>query len=113
LLKKTIGNVITKIFIYPVHHHNLDNISSKNGGNFKLNRQDKFIFLEVFTYSNNKIPLVCLLSQRTDHIYSAGLHEFDKGSCTLEIGKQIAMDRSEEEEPELDYRSLYHLQCMD
>lgn len=110
LLKRTITNVISKIYVYPIFTHNLESFSGKE---FKTNKQDKFVYIEVFTYLNDKIPLSFIISQRTEYIIYSQLHEFDKTLYSLEIGKREENAIGEEEEPEFIYKNLFHLKSMD
>lgn len=110
LLKKSINNVISKIYVYPIYEHNLEYFTGKD---FKTNKQDKFVFIEVFTYSNDKIPLIFVISQRTDYIISPSSTDFDKETNSLIIGRKPKDYRGEEEEPEFTYRTLFHLSSMD
>ena len=90
-LKKTINNVVDRIVINPVFNHQLK---------FQTNKQDKFVFIEVFTYLNDKYPLCFIISQRTQLIISAIQEDYDKEKRTI-----INND--------LKAKKLFHLMSLD
>jgi site-specific DNA recombinase len=92
IFKRTIDNVINRIVIYPVVEHNLKNY-------IKINSQDKFLFIEIYTYINEITPLVFVISQRGDDIITPKIGEYTKDG-KLEIGKRNNQQSEEEEEEE-------------
>lgn len=105
ILKKTIDDVINKILIYPVYKHNLNDYR-------KLNKQDKFVFVEIYTYLNETTPLIFLVSQRSNLIITPKYDEFNKDDCELRIGGFEEFE-GEEEASEILIRELYHLSILD
>ncbi|MCE2972510.1 MAG: recombinase family protein [Sediminibacterium sp.] len=105
ILKRTIDNILWKINVYPILNHNLNKY-------VKINKQDKFVYLEVYTYMNDKEPLCFIVSQRTDLIITPNPKEFDKENFSVEIGKPIT-NGGEEEESEVNIRKLFHLRSLD
>ena len=104
LLKRTINNIVDKIVIHPILEHNL---------NIKINKQDKFVYVEVFTFINDKFPLVFIISQRSNKIIFPKLGEYDTSTNKLEIGRLDKSFEGEEEEKELNIRELFHLKSLD
>ena len=90
-LKRTINNVVDKIVINPIFNHQLK---------FQTNKQDKFVFIEVFTYLYDKTPLCFIISQRSQLIISANSEDYDKETKTM-INN------------ELKARKLFHLRSLD
>jgi site-specific DNA recombinase len=90
-LKRTINNVVDKIVINPIFNHQIK---------FQTNKQDKFVFIEVFTYLNDKTPLCFIISQRSQLIISAIPEDYDKETKTM-INN------------ELKARKLFHLRSLD
>lgn len=97
ILKNTIDEVVDRINIYPIFKHNLENY-------IKINKQDKFVFVEIYTYLNNRKPLVFVVSQRSKNIITPRIEEFNKTTCTLKISSQRIA---------LPIRELYHLYILD
>jgi hypothetical protein len=106
ILKKTINEVVDKMFIYPVFKHNIGNYR-------KVNKQDKFVFIEIFTYLNQSIPLIFVVSQRSDIIITPKYEEFRKEDCYLKIGGFDENEIEEEEASDINFRKLYHLSILD
>ena len=106
ILKRTLDNIVFNMFIYPVLNHNLDK-------HIKINKQDKFVYIEVFTFINDKEPLCFIISQRTNVIITLKPNEFEKDTYSVEIGKPICLDGEEEEEGEVNINNLFHLKSLD
>jgi site-specific DNA recombinase len=107
IFKRTIDNVINRIVIYPVVEHNLKNY-------IKINSQDKFLFIEIYTYINEITPLVFVISQRGDDIITPKIGEYTKDG-KLEIGKRNNQQSEEEEEEEgmvFSVRKLHKLSLL-
>jgi len=107
VLKKVVNNVIIKVLIHPIKHHNLDKT-------IMINKQDKYLFIEVFTFLNSKTPLCFIISQRSEIMILPNPMEYDKTTKTLEIGKgKINFVEEEEEEQELVVREIFHLKSLE
>ena len=105
ILKRTIDEVIDKLIIYPIKEHNLINY-------LKYNKQDKFVFIEIFTFLNEKTPLLFIVSQRGEYIITPKANEFDKTTSVLNIGG-FDNNEDEEEEGDISIRKLFHLTSLD
>jgi hypothetical protein len=105
ILKRTIDEVIDKLIIYPIKEHNLINY-------FQYNKQDKFVFVEIYTFLNEKTPLLFVVSQRSEYIITPKSDEFDKTKGILNIGG-FNIDEEEEEEGSISMRKLFHLTSLD
>ena len=90
-LKKTINNVVDKIVINPIFNHKLK---------YQTNKQDKFVFIEVYTYLNDKRPLCFIISQRTQAMISAVQEDYDKETKSMVNNNLMA-------------KKLYHLRSLD
>lgn len=105
ILKKTIKNVVSEIIIYPIENHNLSEY-------LKYNKQDKFVFIELFTFLNQNKPLCFVISQRSQYIISPELNEYNKETKSLFIGGEDE-DEGEVEAGEINLKKLFHLVSMD
>jgi site-specific DNA recombinase len=106
-LKKTIDGVVNNIIVYPIFKHNLNEY-------FKINKQDRFVFIEIYTYLNESVPLIFVVSQRSNFIITPKHNEFKKEDCVLNIGGfEELEDGFEEEAAELSIRNLFHLSILD
>ena len=92
LLKKTINNVVNKIVLYPIVSHDIK---------VNLNKQDKFIFVEVFTYISDKKPLCFSISQRSNIILYCDSSNYDKETKRFKISKDLRV------------KQLFHLKSLD
>jgi site-specific DNA recombinase len=104
-LKKTIDEVVREIKIYPIFSHNLNEYK-------KLVKGDKFVFVEIYTYLNEKTPLVFVVSQRSQLIITPKIEEYRKEDCVLKIGGFEECE-GEEEAADVSIRNLYHLSILD
>jgi hypothetical protein len=91
VLKKTIDEVVSRVVIFPVLKHNLDKY-------IKVNKQDKFVFIEIYTFLNEATQLVFVVSQRSDLIITPKHNEYRKEDCFLNIGGFDNLEDCEEEE---------------
>jgi DNA invertase Pin-like site-specific DNA recombinase len=105
ILKRVIDEVVNKLIIYPVKEHNLNNY-------FKSNKQDKFVYVEIYTYLNENTPLKFVVSQRGEMIITPKTDEYDKTSGVLKIGG-FNNDETEEEEGDISIMKLFHLTSLD
>lgn len=105
-LKKTIKNVVSEIKIYPIDLHNLSEY-------IKFNKQDKFVFIEIFTYLNQTKPLCFVISQRSPYIISPEISEYNKEKRALYIGEISGNKGEEEEQGEINIKKLFHLSSLD
>ena len=105
ILKRTIDEVVDKLIIYPIKEHNLINY-------IKLNKQDKFVYVEIYTFLNEKTPLIFVVSQRSEYIITPKLDEYDKEKGILNIGGFNNNDEEEEGE-DIAIRKLFHLKSLD
>jgi DNA invertase Pin-like site-specific DNA recombinase len=100
LLKKAIQNVVERIVIYPV---------MQNDFQYLANAQDRFVYVEVFTFANNRMPLSFCISQRGDKILFPSYMTFDKSKYSF-----INSNDQEEEEGEgFKVKKLFHLSSLD
>jgi site-specific DNA recombinase len=104
-LKKTIDEVVREIKIYPIFNHNLNEYR-------KLVKGDNFVFVEIYTFLNEKTPLVFCVSQRSQLIITPKIDEFRKEDCFLKIGGFDEVE-GEEEAADVSIRNLYHLSILD
>lgn len=104
-LKKTIDEVVREIKIYPIFNHNLNEYR-------KLVKGDNFVFVEIYTYLNEKTPLVFCVSQRSNLIITPKINEYRKEDCFLKIGGFDEVE-GEEEAADVSIRNLYHLSILD
>ncbi len=104
-LKKTIKNVVSEIRIYPIDKHNLSEY-------IKLNKQDKFVFIEIYTFLNQIKPLCFVISQRSSYIICPEKNEFNMENRSLYIGGEFS-DGEEEEQAEINIKKLFHLSSLD
>ena len=103
-LKKTIDDVVNKLVIYPIREHNLSEY-------IKYNKQDLFVLVEIYTYLNEKTPLIFVVSQRSDYIITPKQDEFMKDEGVLKIG---GFNNEEEEEAgDISIKKLFHLTSLD
>lgn len=104
-LKKTIDDVVNKLVIYPIREHNLAEY-------IKYNKQDLFVLVEIYTYLNEKTPLIFVVSQRSDYIITPKHEEFRKDEGILRIG---GFDNEDEEEEagDISIKKLFHLTSLD
>jgi site-specific DNA recombinase len=105
-LKETIDEVVREIRIYLIFNHNFNDY-------LKLVKGDKFVFVEIFTYLNEKTPLIFCVSQRSPYIITPKTEEYRKQDCSLRIGGFDEIEGAEEEEAEISFRKLYHLAVLD
>ena len=103
ILKKTIDSIVIKIVIYPIITHNIKDF-------IKVNKQDVFVFIDVFTFMNEEKPLSFIVSQREKNIITPKEIDFDRTTKILTIGKSIF--ENEEEETSIDIRPLFHLTSL-
>jgi site-specific DNA recombinase len=108
ILKKVIDEVVNKLIIYPVKEHNLSNYR-------KFTKMDKFVFIEIYTYLNESVPLIFVVSQRSDVIITPKQNEFNKDTFELKIGGFVNNDDEleEEEGSDISIMKLYHLTSLD
>jgi site-specific DNA recombinase len=105
ILKRTIDEVVDKLIIYPIKEHNLINY-------FKYNKQDKFVYVEIYTFLNENTPLIFVVSQRSEFIITPKSDEYDKEKGILNIGG-FNNDEEEEEGEDISIRKLFHLKSLD
>jgi site-specific DNA recombinase len=105
ILKKTIKNVVSEIIIYPIENHNLSEY-------LKNNKQDKFVFIELFTFLNQNKPLCFVISQRSQYIITPESSEYNKVTKSLFIGGELG-EEEEVEAGEINLKKLFHLVSMD
>jgi DNA invertase Pin-like site-specific DNA recombinase len=100
LLKKAIQNVVERIVIYPVMQKDFE---------YLANAQDRFVYVEVFTFVNNTVPLSFCISQRGDKILFPSYMTFEKSNYSF-----INPNSDEEEEGEgFKVKKLFHLTSLD
>jgi hypothetical protein len=100
ILKKTFEKVINKILIYPIVKNEVPNIFT--------NKQDKLVYVELYTYVNITKPLSFVISQRSTMILSVNdeVIRYDKVSKTLSL---IESEFEEEEEADILYYELLQI----
>lgn len=101
ILKKTFEKVISKIVIYPVVKNELEHTFS--------NKQDKLVYIELFTFLNLNKPLSFVISQRTNMILIIKENEvfYNKETKTISIVNNDY--EGEEEEIDLTYIKLIEI----
>ena len=105
ILKKVIDEVVNKLVIYPITEHNLSEYRT-------FVKQDKFVLIEIYTYLNEKTPLIFVVSQRSEVIITPKHNEYDKNKQILRIGG-FNNDELEEEGSEISIKKLFHLKSLD
>ena len=100
ILKKTFEKVINKILIYPIEKNDVPNIFT--------NKQDKLVYVELYTYVNINKPLSFVISQRSTMILSVNdeVVRYNKESKTLSL---LENEFEEEEEADIVYYELLQI----
>jgi site-specific DNA recombinase len=107
ILKKVIDEVVNKLIIHPIIEHNLSNYGT-------WVKQDKFVLIEIYTYLNEKTPLIFVVSQRSNLIITPKHNEYDKEKHILRIGGfNNNEEEAEEEGDEISIKKLFHLKSLD
>jgi DNA invertase Pin-like site-specific DNA recombinase len=105
ILKKTFKKMIDKVVIYPVEKHIFNDIYT--------NKQDKLVFVELYTFLNINLPLCFVISQRSDTIlFPEGLVKYDKGKKILFNKSALYEEEQEEEEEEYNHRKLIFIESL-
>lgn len=104
ILKKTIENVVFKVVVYPIVKHNLDK-------HIKVNKQDVFVFIDVYTFMNEVKPISFIVSQRENNIITPEDGDYNRETKVLEVGRSLSVG-GEEEEYDVNTRPLYHLTSL-
>jgi len=102
VLKKTFEKVISKVVIHPV-------LINKNPEMFN-NKQDKLVYVELFTFINLAKPICFVISQRSNKILfmNEGFF-FDKNTKSL---LRSDNEGEEEEADDLTYRDLIEIENL-
>ena len=104
ILKSTFNKVIDKINIFPIYKISSNKIFE--------NKQDKLIYIELYTYLSTNKPISCVISQRTQNImFIDDYVNFDKDTYSLVIEDCINTG-GEEEEYEPLYRTIIELESL-
>jgi len=101
ILKKTFEKVISKIIIHPVSINNIPETFT--------NKQDKLVYIELFTFINLSKPICFVISQRTNKILFINEMQslYDKQNKSLML-VEVEVEE-EEEENDLIYRDLIEI----
>jgi site-specific DNA recombinase len=100
ILKKTFDKVISKIIIHPV-------LLNKIPETFE-NKQDKLVYIELYTFINLSKPICFVISQRTSKILfiNEGHSYYDLKTKSLLLNKNI---EEEEEGDDMIFRNLIEI----
>jgi site-specific DNA recombinase len=107
VLKRTFERVITKVVIYPV-------VTNSTEGMF-LNKQDKLVYVELFTFLNLDSPISFVISQRTNMILFVEPEKviYDKKTMDLSLLTKNQLRGEEEEEEDLPmYRTMIEIETL-
>lgn len=109
ILKSTFNKVIQKIVVYPILQNKIENTFT--------NKQDKLVFIELYTYINITKPISFVISQRTKKFLLVNNNiKFDKSNYILSINKEEVFEEvfeeEEEEEGEDVYRDLIEIKSL-
>jgi len=104
ILKKTFQKVIDKILVYPINTITQNQVFT--------NKQDKLVYIEIYTFINLSKPLSFVISQRTNKILfmTEGMN-FQKENNMLLIPDAISIDGIEEEY-DIHYREIIELESL-
>jgi hypothetical protein len=104
ILKKTFEKVISKIIIHPVSVNNIPETFS--------NKQDKLVYIELFTFINLTIPICFVISQRTNKILFINENQsyYDKKTKALMMVNDEVQE--EEEGDDIIYRDLIEIENL-
>jgi site-specific DNA recombinase len=104
ILKKTFEKVINKVIIYPVVKNDVPNVFS--------NKQDKLVYIELYTYINIEKPLCFVISQRSTKILLINDEVicYDKKSKVLSVFEN--QNDEEEEEADIVYKDLIMIENL-
>lgn len=109
VLKRTFERVITKVVIYPV-------VTKSTEGMF-LNKQDKLVYVELFTFLNLESPISFVISQRTNMILFVEQEKVIYNKKTMDlslvINNQLGGEEEEEEGGDLPvYRTMIEIETL-
>jgi site-specific DNA recombinase len=103
LLKATLNKVIQKLIVYPILQNKIENTFT--------NKQDKLVFIELYTFINITKPISFVISQRTKKFLLVDNNiKFDKATNILSINKEEVFE--EEEEVDFIYRDLIEIESL-
>ena len=103
LLKTTLNKVIQKLIVYPILQNKIENTFT--------NKQDKLVFIELYTFINITKPISFVISQRTKKFLLVDNDiKFDKATNILSINKEEVFE--EEEEVDFIYRDLIEIESL-
>ncbi len=102
-LKTAINRVVQRIIINPVFIHNLQELFN--------NKQDKLVFVELFTFINQTKPLCFVVSQRSNRIVFGSEHlNYNRENYDLKLND--INEGGEEEAADIFYRDLIVLKSL-
>lgn len=107
VLKRTFERVISKVVIYPV-------VTNSTEGMF-LNKQDKLVYVELFTFLNLDSPISFVISQRTNMILFMEKEKviYDKKTMDLSLVSNNHIGEEEEEGKDLPvYRTMIEIETL-
>lgn len=107
VLKRTFERVISKVVIYPV-------VTNSTEGMF-LNKQDKLVYVELFTFLNLDSPISFVISQRTNMILFMEKEKviYDKKTMDLSLVSNNHFGEEEEEGKDLPvYRTMIEIETL-
>ena len=102
-LKTAINRVVQRIIINPVFIHILQELFN--------NKQDKLVFVELFTFINQTKPLCFVVSQRSNRIVFGSEHlNYNRENYDLKLND--INEGGEEEAADIFYRDLIVLKSL-
>ena len=106
VLKRTFDRVITKVVIYPVATNSIVGVFS--------NKQDKLVYVELFTFLNLDSPITFVISQRTNMILFVEREKvvYDKKTMDLSLFIKNQKEGEEEEEDLSMYRTMIEIETL-
>jgi len=106
VLKRTFDRVITKVVIYPVATNSIVGVFT--------NKQDKLVYVELFTFLNLDSPITFVISQRTNMILFVEREKvvYDKKTMDLTLFIKNQKEGEEEEEDLSMYRTMIEIETL-
>jgi DNA invertase Pin-like site-specific DNA recombinase len=106
VLKRTFERVITKVVIYPVTTNSIVGVFP--------NKQDKLVYVELFTFLNLESPIAFVISQRTNMILFVEREKVVYDKKTMDLSLFIKNQEEEEEEGEdlPVYRTMIEIETL-
>jgi hypothetical protein len=103
VLKRTFERVITKVVIYPVTTNSIVGVFP--------NKQDKLVYVELFTFLNLDSPIAFVISQRTNMILFIEREKVVYDKKTMDLSLFIKNQEEEEEDLPV-YRTMIEIETL-